>query len=138
MDYTQSAKELLSAIWTLRHVIRNHYLNEEFKGENVALLYLLEHGASTPGEISRALGVTTPRVTALINSLEVKKYVLRTHSLKDRRMAEVALTQDGHAAIEAVLGEIVSRTRQLLEQLGEEDAQAYLRIMKKLAGGCTD
>ena len=134
MDYTKSSKELLSMLWQLRHAVRSRFFSGELRGENMALLYLLEHGgAVTPGEIGRGLGVTMPRATALINSLEDKGLITRSHSLRDRRKAQVVLTDSGRENITATFKKMVLHTRELLEFLGEEDSQAFLRIAGKLA-----
>ena len=139
MDYTQSSRELLSMFWQLRHAVRARSFNGELRGENVTLLFLLEHGgAATTGEISRGLYVTMPRATALINSLEDKGYITRSHSLSDRRKARAVLTDAGRETITAALEKIVLHISQLLEFLGEEDSTAFLRTARKLASYSDD
>ena len=134
MGYTEKAQQCVDMVDGIRRLVKSFYHQEDMKGENFLLFYLARKGGeAAPSQISHALQVTTPRTTALLNSLEEKGYILRTHSKPDRRRASVTLTQAGREHVERTRGEMVERTADLLEYLGQEDAEELVRILDRLS-----
>lgn len=67
----------------------------------LACLYHLRHGIETPGELAKVLLITPTAVTALVDRLEKRGYVVRVHDPEDRRRVRLIVTDDGHAASRA-------------------------------------
>ncbi len=71
---------------------------------------------------------------------EQKQWVQRPRSADDERKHPVELTDAGREAILRRRAETISRIAALLEALGPEDAQEYIRLRQRLlaAGRQTD
>ena len=133
MDYTSLAQELLTVRAKLLQVPANQQLSQMVRGEMFVLNYLFTHeGAIHPKELSRQMAVTTARIASLLNHMEEKKLISRYTDPEDSRQIVVILTQEGKLAIQAVRAKVISYVSTMLEGLGPEDAEAYIRIQKKI------
>lgn len=102
-------------------------------GEPCALLSLLFSPTPLlPGQLGACMRVSNARITAVIHSLEKKGLVVRQASETDRRKVLVSLTAAGKVYAESQLQWITAHVRESLEKLGDEDAAALLRILRKL------
>ena len=100
------------------------------------LNYLLTHGSQAhPKELNREMAVSSARIAALLNHMEEKGLVIRKDDATDNRQVIVCLTEKGNALIEEKKAELLQNVIQLLEYLGPEDAQDYIRIQKKIIHG---
>lgn len=89
------------------------------------LLGLLAEGMTLPSSMADRLDVRRPSVTAVVDVLVSKGFVVRTHGKDDRRQVTHAITEEGREvlaaadkAVEARLGSIAAH----LEADGEADA----------------
>jgi DNA-binding MarR family transcriptional regulator len=64
----------------------------------IAVLYVIREGATSPGQVARRLRITPAVVTGLLDRLEQRGFVRRSADLADRRRLRVALTAAGLAA----------------------------------------
>ena len=78
------------------------------------------------------MGVSSARVTVLFNHLEKEGLITRSPDSQDNRQVLVALTSAGEQAIHEKQAHILKLVAKTLEGLGPEDAQALLRIQRKL------
>ena len=133
MDYTSLAQELLTVRANLLQVPANQQLSQMVRGEMFVLNYLFTHeGAIHPKELSRQMAVTTARIASLLNHMEQKQLLLRRADPGDNRQVIVELTEQGRETIQSIRTEVIRYLRIMLEGLGPEDAQAYIRIQKKI------
>ena len=133
MDYTSLAQELLTVRANLLQVPANQQLSQMVRGEMFVLNYLFTHeGAIHPKELSRQMAVTTARIASLLNHMEQKQLLLRRADPGDSRQVIVELTEQGRETIQSIRTEVIRYLRIMLEGLGPEDAQAYIRIQKKI------
>ena len=133
MDYTALANELLSVRANLLQVPASQQLSQMVKGEMFVLNYLVTHETIIhPKELSEKMAVTTARIASLLNHMEEKKLISRYTDPEDSRQIVVILTQEGKLAIQAVRAKVISYVSTMLEGLGPEDAEAYIRIQKKI------
>lgn len=133
MDYKEMAEELLKIRSEWSHVAANEELARLTKGEFFVLNYLTDHGGTAfPKALSREMKVSTARIAALLKHMEIKGWITRTADCQDNRQVIVAVTAAGREEIEdkreRALGDVV----RLLEFLGPQDAEALLRIQKKV------
>ena len=84
------------------------------------------------GEISTRLKMTTSRIAAVLNSLEKKRLLIREADPSDRRRVLVSLTKEGRAFCKKKREEGRIRAMRFLERLGEEDAETFVRLLKKM------
>lgn len=133
MDYNMLAIELLNAHANLLQVPASQQLSKMVKGEYFVLNYMSTHKKIIhPKELSQKMAVSTARIASLLNHMEQKKLILRYPDPDDSRQIVVVLTDEGRNAIQVVRAEAVSHVSSMLESLGPEDAQAYIRIQKKI------
>lgn len=133
MDYMKLAKELLDIRIKLVQVPFVQILSKMERGEIFVLHYLVTHGGPIhPKDLSTAMAVSTARIATLLNKLEEKNQVRRYVDPEDKRQLIVVLTDEGRQKILQYRAEILPDIRDYLEELGPEDAQAYIRIEQKL------
>lgn len=98
----------------------------------LTLARLQADGPARISDLARLEGVTQPAMTGLVNRLESEALVIRTADPTDARAALVALTDSGHAFVEARRAE---RSRVLagrVERLSEADRAAILAALPAL------
>jgi DNA-binding MarR family transcriptional regulator len=100
--------------------------------EIVTLMCLDQKCNSTPKEISQYLGVTPARVAVLLKSLEKQGLIDKRPQDEDKRFFVVCLTKQGVELLAQRKENFVFNMCALLQDLGEEDAANYVRIMKKV------
>lgn len=133
MDYTALANELLSIRAHLLQVPADQKLSKMLKGEMFVLNYLATHEQIVhPKELSEKMAVSTARIARLLNHMEEKKLVQRYTDKDDNRQVIVILTDTGRQEIYHMRAEVISYIYAMLENLGPEDAEAYIRIQKKI------
>lgn len=100
----------------------------------IALRFLLNHGASSMGDIAECLNLTHGAVTGVVDRLEGRDFVERIYPAEDRRMVKVKLTEAG----EAVLTEIFDSSRgdleNVLQFLNETEQAEVARAFALLSG----
>ena len=113
---------------------KNFILFQQYmKGENLLMHRLMEAGGeSTPSDLANDLGFSSPRVAAMLGSLEIKKLVKRSSSPEDKRKIIVKITPKGEEWTKLANSEVVGLVNGFLDRLGEEDAKEFIRITKKL------
>lgn len=133
MNYAALANELLGVRANLLQVPASQQLSQMMKGEMFVLNYLLTHETIIhPKELSEKMAVTTARIASLLNHMEGKKLISRYPDPDDSRQIVVVLTQEGKEAIQQIRARVISCVSDMLEELGPEDAEAYIRIQKKI------
>lgn len=105
------------------------------KTEAKALMFLNE--ASGEGkmasEISRALHVTSPFVTQMLNRMEKKGLVFRRMDEDDRRIVRIFLTDEGKKAADDALKGLNRWFLQLTRFLGEDESRQFADLIHKLS-----
>lgn len=133
MDYSALANELLGVRANLLQVPASQQLSHMVKGEMFVLNYLITHKSIVhPKELSEKMAVTTARIASLLNHMEGKRLIWRYTDPEDSRQVVVVLTDEGKKAIQSVRAKVISYVSAMLEDLGPEDAEAYIRIQKKI------
>ena len=134
MDYSELADVFLRHMHSFRKFKPQQRINESMQGEAFALHHIAtSDGQVMPSEISNAVGISGARIAATLNSLENKGYITRQIDARDRRRILVTLTDKGKEQEEAYRRQLVETVEKMLRQLGEHDAQEYIRIMLKVA-----
>lgn len=134
MDYTALAREYMEVLFQMRNRKSSKKISDSMHGEHFVLAYLAKHGGSViPSEISNEMGISSARIAATLNSLEAKGLVTRRIDERDRRRILVELTDSGRHREAAHAKHMLDVMVHMLEDLGEEDAKEFLRILKKLS-----
>lgn len=133
MDYHALACELLSVRANLLQVPASQQLSKMVRGELFVLNYLATNEKTVhPKELSEKMAVSTARIASLLNHMEEKKLIRRYSDQEDSRQVIVMLTDQGKSTIDRIRGEVLTYISAMLESLGPEDAQAYIRIQSKI------
>ncbi len=133
MNYNELAAEFLHKMRVLRKVTSHRNISEALQGEAFVLRFIHCHkGDVLPSEISNEMEVSSARVAAALNSLENKGLITRQIDPSDRRKILVRLTAKGREVAERHYREVIADTANLLQQLGEQDAKEYVRLVGRL------
>ena len=132
MNFDQEAEKLLDLVYQFNQTKNKRSLNQSMGGARLIMHLLYEEKVLTPGEISEKLSISTARVATALNLLEEKMLIKRTIDVKDRRKIIVQLTKKGNEKTQILKNHILSKTSQLLSQLGTKDTEELLRITTKV------
>lgn len=134
MEQYRKLAENLFSVLDQRHKSPPHEeMGAAVRGEMAVLRLLSIHARSmTAGEISRLVHMTTPRIAAVLKSLEKKDMIVRSTDREDKRRVLVTLTQKGEAFCIEGRNRAVSGVTQMLSCLGEEDAAHFVRILTRI------
>lgn len=132
-DYRKLAEEFVAMHANTPRLRTTKEIEEFSRGEIQAMDYIsISEKDVHPGEISKALMVTSARTAAMLKALERRGLVVRVTDPYDRRQVIVKLTDKGKDVVAKRREEVIARTEKMFEYLGEEDAKAFVRIQKKL------
>ena len=96
------------------------------------LLAVHEHGSITSGKLSKALRVSAPTVTGLLDRLKLGRYITRSIDTKDRRVVNIHITAKGQSEVRNLMVRIKNRWKTILAQLEPVDREGYLALVKKI------
>ena len=132
-DYRKLAEEFVAMHANTPRLRTTKEIEEFSRGEIQAMDYISNSSGDVhPGDITRALMVTTARTAAMLKALERRDMVVRETDPYDSRQVIVKLTDKGKYFVDRRREEVIARTVKMFEYLGEEDAKAFVRIQKKL------
>lgn len=111
-----------------------HKFMTEIKPTEMMVIMCLYHNRNndmTPSDICDELGLSKSALTAILNSLENKEYIIRKLCKDDRRRFLISLTSsadkliiDNHQKVNAAIINIA-------EHLGEEDTDKFIELLTK-------
>jgi len=104
-------------------------------GEFDVLATLRRRGApytAKPSEIARTLMLSPAGVTSRLDRLEGLGFVRREPDPEDRRSVTVALTDAGHALIDAAITDHVANEARLLAPLSARERATFNDLLRKL------
>ncbi|MBQ8185414.1 MAG: MarR family transcriptional regulator [Clostridia bacterium] len=105
-----------------RHIVEANQFR--FQSHGFSMLYTLRNHKGEPltmTEFAKELGITKQQLTKLVNDLEDQNYVRRAHNTENRRQVYIEITDEGIAALDYMLGEILHEIIKTLEDFSEED-----------------
>lgn len=130
MDYDELAKEFERDIVRLHRTSMQRRVSQISKGEMFILDFLLNHeGRGLPGDMGRAMEVSSARTAAVLNALERKGEILRLPDEEDHRRVRVVLTEAGKKRILRVHEDAHQEVKRILAGLGDRDAAELLRLL---------
>jgi DNA-binding MarR family transcriptional regulator len=86
----------------------------------------------TVSEISKKLFITSPSVTQIIKSLSTIGYIERSVDTKDRRIADIKLTNTGEQIVQKAREFIITNYSGLLEALGKEKSETLITLLDQV------
>ncbi|MEX3957546.1 MarR family winged helix-turn-helix transcriptional regulator [Trinickia sp. EG282A] len=98
------------------------------------LLVLRRKLATTPFEMSKMLGMDTGLMTRMLDKLEAKGLLVRSRDQQDRRVVNLALTNDGTAVADQVPEVAVEVLNARLKAFTKDELTELRRLLHKFAG----
>lgn len=89
-------------------------------------------GSSTPGELSRELGLSPTTVSAMVDRLVRKKQLRRVRHPEDGRSYVLEPTAKGRATQAAIGKRFAKKMQAVRALLGEEGSEEILEAMRRL------
>lgn len=95
-------------------------------------LFLCPAEKMNQAQLSKILGVTSPNVSYLVDSLEVEGLVARKPGESDRRSTDVALTPEGRTLCEKLVPAAIQFSTDLLSGFSDEEKDRLNDFMERL------
>ena len=89
-------------------------------------------GISEPTKLSEELLIPKQSITSMLDKLEKKGYILRTHSEKDRRKINISLTDCGRKIVNTIRLALNETEKDILKQINKEEMDNMLNTYKKI------
>ncbi len=133
MSTREEAIELIGKIKSCRPKSFFSKIDNSSRGSGFILFYLIKvnHEVSA-GELARALEVSTARIAVLLKSMEKNGLIERSRSASDSRQIVVKLTQAGIDTADQIKEQIIGKTMLLLDQIGKEKLDEFIRISNEI------
>lgn len=133
MDYRDAAQELMNVLLSAPQAKEERQIFQRLRGQGFILIYLaMNQNQTHPKNLSSSLMVSSACIAEILRKLEKEAVITRSIDAEDNRQVVVSLTEKGMQQAEQYWKETLESVTEMLEYLGPEDAQAYLRIRKKL------
>ena len=132
MNLQQTAALLFDLLVQQRTALEKLSL-ELSQGESGALLYLSTHTNGIPqNELSSHLGISTPRVTAIVNTRQQKGLLTKAPDQTDRRKTRLHITPKGTTTIEHKKQQAMDIIFHVLRNLTPNEIENYIHLLKKI------
>ena len=92
-----------------------------------SLIYINNKGRATFKELARALNVSPPIVTGIVDRLASQDIISRIKGIKDRRIQWLTITEKGKQLLNDIRQDNTAEMIKMLEVLSEEDIAALVK-----------
>lgn len=96
------------------------------------LRYLKGLDESTPGQIARAMHLSQPTITGILDRLEARQLIIRARSTTDRRKVIVKLSDEGVAIVAKAPSPLQERFARKLAELPEQNQAVIDTILSQI------
>lgn len=132
MNYNKKAEEIFETL-TKRKKYIGELSSNISQGESGVLLYLLNVNSNvSQSELSEKLGVTMPRIVAVINTLQKKKLIEKNVDSTDKRKSIISITNKGKDNIIKKKKDAIKFIENVIKELDEQEIEQYIAISKKI------
>lgn len=132
MNYNKKAEEIFETL-TKRKKYIGELSSNISQGESGVLLYLLNANSNvSQSELSESLGVTMPRIVAVINTLHKKELIEKNIDSTDKRKSIISITNKGKDNIIKKKKDAIKFIENVIKELDEQEIEQYIAISKKI------
>lgn len=132
MNYNKKAEEIFETL-TKRKKYIGELSSNISQGESGVLLYLLNTNSNvSQSELSENLGVTMPRIVAVINTLQKKELIEKNVDSTDKRKSIISITNKGKDNIIKKKKDAIKFIENVIKELDEQEIEQYIAISKKI------
>lgn len=139
MKDNKQAEKLISAWVKLTSVLKNTRITKELPYNEAIIMMLLygrykkdPQGAVSVKEIIEETKMLKSLANRTINSLEKKGLLTRCVLSGDKRIAYVRCSEENLDAYLKVHNESLGHAQNIIDIIGEEDTETFLKIVKKI------
>ena len=133
MDSTQQTIDILELHYSMARYMNDFLSKGIVQGKDLVMLDLLRsNGIGNPAKLSQELGLTSGRITNILNSLAKDGLVSKKKNRQDARKITVTLTQKGYAEANDLRNRMISTHDEIARKLGKHDTSELIRIICKL------
>ena len=134
MTVPEAAEQMSKLAPRLSNWTKNTYIASSnlTSSQIISLMNLHEFKTCPVSKLAKALGVSLPTTSGIIDRLVKNKYIKRLYDEKDRRLVLISLTAKGEAIVQKILESIRYRWQELLAHLTDQERESYIVILKKL------
>lgn len=97
-----------------------------------ALSLVVAHPNTSQSDLARMLGIERSGLVAIIDELEGRAFLGRTHVEGDRRVQALVPTQAGKEAYHAALAAVHAHEERLLADLTKSEKDTLLKLLRKI------
>lgn len=139
MEIKEDAIALLNELCSAFPASLFDQVEESQKGVGFILRYLVKSdGEVIAGDFAREMNVSTARIAALLKTMEKNGWVTRHNSSSDARRTVVAVTPAGRGRAGEIREQILQKIELLLEKVGKEDLEEFIRISHRIKEAMTE
>lgn len=136
-EMKENAKRIEKIITLLQKRIEKKIFSELKKGKiNIPQFHILEilreEGERTMGQLAERLYITTSAVTNLVTKLLRHNLVNRKHSLDDRRLILIKITERGNKIVASVWEQVYGFFNSLLAEFNQEEKKLWRKLWEKV------
>lgn len=123
------ARDFLNFMVDYYALIRRHEIEtNEYRANShgFSMLYALRKYQNQPITMTRfadEMGITKQQLTKLVNDLEDKEYVMRTHNRENRRQVYISITDQGRAYLETMIGELIHEVLRVMQYFDADEKE---------------
>lgn len=133
------ANEKLGGMIKMIHFTFESRINEVLKKYDLTraqcdiIMFLVHNdGEVSQRMIEKALHVSNPTVTGLLNRLECKQFIERKISKKDARFKYIVLTDKARYVVRDIMDQLDANEEQLFSFLDYEEREQLRELLKKI------
>lgn len=130
------AKEFIDITLKMFKTGEQEQIGKFTKGELFILDYLCDKDETgvvvLPTELSTAMGASTARVAAILNSLEAKGLIVRLKDKDDKRKVHTKITEHGKKTVLEQRKIVRKCIEEMIKELGTFDTNEYIRISSRI------
>ena len=101
--------------------------------EYTVLTLIAENPGGSQARLARALAVTAPHITAIVDRLEARGWIARSRSVDDRRSQALQATRQGEELARKATQGIVEAERAALSTLSAGEQMILVELLHKVA-----
>ncbi len=89
-------------------------------------------------ELSEKMLMANGSITYIVNKLEKRELLKRTHCVRDRRIYMTSLTDKGYQYFDELFKPFVAYNNSLFNSLSEEEMEQYIEMSKRVGKSISD
>lgn len=131
-DLVRLSRELRRVWHQLVKGIERHAEGEALARQQVWVLAALSSGPRRMSDLAESAGTSQASLTGIVDRLVERGLVDRRRSLEDRRVVEVAMTDEGREAMARSHAGILASLAEALAPLDDEERARFLELVSRI------